>query len=82
MNVNEPRGDGSAAGDELAAFYERHFGLLVGIAVGQFRVAESEAETLVHDVFLSLLLGMDRVVDRERWLVGRSATRAGSEAAH
>jgi RNA polymerase sigma factor (sigma-70 family) len=55
---------------DFAAVYEKHFGLLVGIAIGRFRISEGDAETLAHDVFLSFLTNADRVIDRERWLVG------------
>ncbi len=55
---------------DFAAVYEKHFGLLVGIAIGRFRISAGDAETLAHDVFLSFLTNADRVIDRERWLVG------------
>lgn len=63
----EPRPEGSI---DFAALYEEHFDLLVGIAIGRFRISEPEAETLAHDVFISFLRGAERVVDYERWLVG------------
>lgn len=55
---------------DFAAVYEKHFDLLVGIAIGRFRISAGDAETLAHDVFLSFLTNADRVIDRERWLVG------------
>ena len=35
---------------QFEAVYEQYFGLLVQIASFKFRVPDSEAETLVHDV--------------------------------
>lgn len=61
---------GQQSAADFTALYEEHFDLLVSIAIGRFRIAEGDAETLAHDVFLSFLLHADRVVDRERWLVG------------
>lgn len=55
---------------DFVGLYEQHFGLLVGIAVGRFRISETDAETLAHDVFLSFLHASTRVIDHERWLVG------------
>lgn len=55
---------------DFTAIYEQHFDLLVGIAIGRFRISEGDAETLAHDVFLSFLTNAERVIDRERWLVG------------
>jgi len=70
MNVNDSPRDNFHDGGGVAAIYEQHFDLLLGIAVRQFGLPEQQAETLVHDVFLSLLLVMERVGDREQWLVG------------
>jgi RNA polymerase sigma factor (sigma-70 family) len=55
---------------DVGAVYEEHYDLLVGIAVGRFRISAMDAETLAHDVFLSFLKSTERVIDRERWLVG------------
>jgi RNA polymerase sigma factor (sigma-70 family) len=55
---------------DFAAVYEEHFDLLVRIAVGRFRIAEGEADSLAHDVFVSFLRNAERVIDRQRWLVG------------
>jgi len=55
---------------DFAAVYEEHFDLLVRIAMGRFRIAECEADSLAHDVFLSFLRNAERVNDRQRWLVG------------
>ena len=50
--------------------YEQHFGFLVGIAVRKFRVPESEAETLAHEVFLSYFKHAEQVRDLRSWFVG------------
>ena len=55
---------------DFTAVYEEHFDLLVRIAIGRFRIAEAEADSLAHDVFVSFLRNAERVIDRQRWLVG------------
>jgi len=55
---------------EIAAVYEEHFDLLVGIAVGRFRISHADAETLAQEVFLDFLVNAARVHDRRAWLVG------------
>lgn len=57
-------------GVDVAAVYEQHFELLVRIAMGRFRIAEGEADSLAHDVFLSYLRNANRVIDCQKWLVG------------
>jgi RNA polymerase sigma factor (sigma-70 family) len=44
--------------------------LLVGTAVSRFGIAEPDAETLVHDVFLSYILQSEEIRDVRAWLVG------------
>lgn len=55
---------------ELAATYEENYDLLVGIAVGRFGVPRADAETLVQEIFLQLLLHAPRIRDRRPWLIG------------
>ncbi|HYK01796.1 MAG TPA: sigma-70 family RNA polymerase sigma factor [Thermoanaerobaculia bacterium] len=52
------------------AMYEQYFDLLVKISVYKFRVPDSEAEGLVHDVLLAYLRKSDLVLDLKSWLVG------------
>lgn len=59
-----------AAEERFRAIYEEHFDLLAGIAVNKFRVPDTEAETLAHEVFLSLLKKRDAIGDLRGWLVG------------
>jgi RNA polymerase sigma factor (sigma-70 family) len=56
--------------DRFTAIYEQHFGLLSSIAVHKFRVPDTEAETLAHEVFLSLLRKSDPILDLRGWLIG------------
>jgi len=60
-----PRND-----DDLAATYEEHYDLLVGIAVERFGVPHADAETLVHEIFLDFLVHAARIRDRRAWLIG------------
>ncbi len=55
---------------QFEAVYEQFFDLLVQIATFKFRVPDSEAETLVHDVLISYLKKADVVVDLRSWLIG------------
>jgi RNA polymerase sigma factor (sigma-70 family) len=52
------------------AIYEQYFGLLAQIAIYKFRIAETEAEALVHDVLMSYLRRSATVVDLRSWLIG------------
>jgi len=58
------------AEERFRAIYEEHFDLLAGIAVNKFRVPDTEAETLAHEVFLSYLRKTDTISDLRGWLVG------------
>jgi RNA polymerase sigma factor (sigma-70 family) len=55
---------------ELAATYEEHYDLLVGIAVDRFGISRADSETLVQEIFLEFLMHADRVRDRRKWLIG------------
>ena len=55
---------------QFEAVYEQYFGFLVRIAVFKFRVPESEAEGLTHDVLISYLRKSATVLDLRAWLVG------------
>ena len=50
--------------------YAGYFDLLVQIAIHKFRVPDSEAETLAHDVLISYLKKSRDVVEVRSWLVG------------
>jgi RNA polymerase sigma-70 factor (ECF subfamily) len=66
MNGSAPEFDEQ----RFEALYDEHFGLLVGIAVQKFRVPETDAETLAHEVFLSYLKNPASVRELRSWLVG------------
>jgi RNA polymerase sigma-70 factor, ECF subfamily len=55
---------------QIAAIYEEHYDLLVGIAVGRFSVPRADAETLAHEVFLDFLMRGSEILDRRAWLIG------------
>ncbi|MBV9494412.1 MAG: sigma-70 family RNA polymerase sigma factor [Acidobacteria bacterium] len=50
--------------------YETHFEFLVSVAMHKFRVPESEAETLAHEVFLTYWRKTGSIYDLRAWLVG------------
>ena len=56
--------------EHFEALYEEYFDLLVQIAAYKFRVPDSEAETLVHDVLLSYLRLSATIIDLRSWLIG------------
>src|SRR6185436_16483971 len=69
--TTEPAGLSSADAEErFTAIYEQHFPLLAAIAVRKFRVPDTEAETLAHEVFLSYLKKPDAILDLRGWLIG------------
>jgi RNA polymerase sigma factor (sigma-70 family) len=55
---------------DVGAVYETHRRLLVGTAMARYGIAESDAETLLHDVFLAYILRSEEVRDIRAWLVG------------
>ena len=55
---------------QFEAVYEQYFGLLVQIASFKFRVPESDAEALAHDVLISYLRKSATVLELRSWLVG------------
>src|SRR5437667_9667156 len=69
--TTEPAVETSAEAEErFTAIYEQNFGKLASIAVRKFRVPESEAETLAHEVFLTYLRRSEEIRDLHSWLVG------------
>src|SRR5215213_10088193 len=55
---------------QFEEIYEHYFDLLVQIASYKFRVPDSEADTLVHDVMMGYLNKSHLVLDLRSWLVG------------
>ena len=60
----------TSAEERFTAIYEKHFPLLAAIAVHKFRVPDTEAETLAHEVFLTYLRKSDTILDLRGWLIG------------
>src|SRR6476660_6746977 len=60
----------TSAEERFTAIYQQHFPLLASIAVHKFRVPDSEAETLAHEVFLTYLRKSDTILDLRGWLIG------------
>jgi len=56
------------AGD-FGAVYEENYGLLVGTAVENFHIAEIDAQTLAHEVFLAYFLKANEVMNSRAWLL-------------
>ena len=50
--------------------YEKHFGLLVAVAIRKFQVPADDAEALAHEVFLSYLKRKDEIRELQKWLLG------------
>jgi RNA polymerase sigma factor (sigma-70 family) len=55
---------------QFEVVYAGYFDLLVQIAIHKFRVPDSEAETLAHDVLISYLRKSNDVIALRPWLVG------------
>ena len=60
----------TSAEERFTAIYEQHLPLLASIAIHKFRVPDSEAQTLAHEVFLTYLRKADTIIDLRGWLVG------------
>lgn len=71
MSVATTDADRAAAAEEhFRAVYEENFAFLSSIAVNKFRVPDTEAETLAHEVFLTYLRKSDTIADLRSWLIG------------
>jgi RNA polymerase sigma factor (sigma-70 family) len=55
---------------EFEVIYEQYFGLLLQIACFKFRVPETDAEALIHDVMLGYYRKPTAVHDLRSWLIG------------
>jgi RNA polymerase sigma factor (sigma-70 family) len=56
--------------EPFEAIYHEHYTLLLRIAMQKFGMPVQEAETLVHEVFLSYLSRSGEIRDLRAWLVG------------
>lgn len=64
-----PEQHAAALRPDVGAAYDAHRHLLMGTAIGRYRIAESDAESLVHDVFLAYIGNMEDVRDARAWLL-------------
>jgi RNA polymerase sigma factor (sigma-70 family) len=55
---------------QFESLYEAQFEFLLGVAIRKFRVPVSEAETLVHEVFLTYLKRSQEIRDLNAWFLG------------
>lgn len=60
----------SPAADDVEALYLEHRHLLLYVACRKFRVPDSDAENLIHEVFLAFLQTGTRIENVRAWLVG------------
>ncbi len=54
---------------DFGAIYEANYRLLVGTAIDHFHIAEIDAESLAHEVFLAYFLKADEVLNSRAWLI-------------
>lgn len=59
----------SPAAEEVERLYLEHRNLLLYVACRKFRICESDAESLIHEVFLSLLQTGTKIDNVRAWLV-------------
>lgn len=69
LTKNDP-GLSPAEEQQFREIYEEYFGMLAGISTSKFAVPDSEAETLAHEVFVTMLRKYDQILDLHSWLVG------------
>src|SRR6266576_313578 len=60
----------AAAEERFRVVYEENFAFLSSIAANKFRVPDTEAETLAHEVFLTYLRKSETICDLRSWLIG------------
>ena len=62
---------------DFAALYEDHVPVMIGFAVKRYRISETDAQTLAHEVFLDFILKARRVANVRAWLIAsmRNASR-------
>jgi len=61
---------GIATGKIFDEFYAENLAFLVDVATREFKVPESEAEALAHEVFLSYFRNPGGIVDVHAWILG------------
>lgn len=59
----------TTADRDCGEIYEKYLRLMMWIAKRRFHIPESEAEPLVHEVFVNFLIKIESVADVRAWLV-------------
>lgn len=54
---------------DIGAVYSEHLRLLVGTAISRYRIPETEAQGLAHDVFVAYLIKVEEIFDSRAWLL-------------
>lgn len=60
----------SRMGIDFDAAYNAHVPLMVGMAVERFKISQTDAQTLAHQIFLVYFLKPDDIRDLRAWFVG------------
>ena len=60
----------SRMGIDFDAIYNENIPIMLGIAIDRFRIPETDAQTLAHQIFLVFFLKPDDVRNQRSWFVG------------
>jgi hypothetical protein len=58
---------------DLEAFFNEHFAALTSMAVGQFKLSESDAEDIANEILLASIFNLPRIDEIKPWLAGALA---------
>ncbi|MFN2442328.1 MAG: RNA polymerase sigma factor [Thermoanaerobaculia bacterium] len=70
MSPRKPSRLSQKRDDLFAGIYNENYGLLMALAQRRYGIPPSEAEALVHEVFVGLLIAGDTIRSARPWLVG------------
>jgi RNA polymerase sigma factor (sigma-70 family) len=65
----QPRGP-SERDEDIGRIYQENSQFLMALARRRYAIPPSEAEALVHEVFVAMLMNSDRIRSARSWLVG------------
>jgi RNA polymerase sigma factor (sigma-70 family) len=68
--AENPRSAFVDRGIDFDAAYEEHVPLITGVAIERFHIAEIDAKTLAHEVFLAYFFKANDVRDIRAWFLG------------
>jgi hypothetical protein len=68
--AENPRSAFVDRGIDFDAAYEKHVPLITGVAIERFHIAEIDAKTLAHEVFLAYFFKANDVRDIRAWFLG------------